>query len=343
MTSDSTSDDALQHKWYVLNFFSRVSSKKEFSPEECVARFNQRENIDLKLFHPTFVAYREQNGKKKKVDVPLAFHYTFVKGSFLDIKKLCGEPNSFSFVLNKSTEERYATVDEATMEGFKKIALKYSNNLPFYSLEGLNLEDYDKVQVVEGDFPGLIGYYSPSGGSNSGRILLRITRNMGTVAYDIKAKYIRVLEFSKNFRRAYDLIDAFIPRLYEAMRKYSEGEPLDENELSNLHSFCRRMGVCRLDNPKIEAKLQAILVMANQILGNDADMEKARVRFEKKKKSVTSDATLAFISLLEYVRAQEPELLQLGKDYLEKIQSKSSRALDQLRKEYEYYMQRSCR
>lgn len=325
-------------QWYVLNYFSPLSSRKGASAKDCVDSFNTRENTSLQLFCPSFVVYHEKNGQKKKVDKPLAFHYTFVRGELSDIKKLCSQANNFSFVLNKSGESRYAIVDDITMENFRKIALSYSNNVPFYSLEGVDLEDFDKVQIIEGDFPGLTGYYSSKKGSNKGRVILQITQNMGTVLYDVKAKYIKILEFSKNFKRAYDLIDAFIPRLYTSMRKFSTGSSLNEEEISALHSFCRRMSSVSLPNSKIDAKLQAILVAAFTILGNEAEAAEAAKRYDKKKQSVTSDAIKAFIELLRGVITKDASALKSGYGYLIKKEDKTTASLSQLREEYNYYL-----
>lgn len=298
MSDPQKADRQSDLRWFVLNYFSPVSSRKEASAENCIDNFNRRLGTDLKLFCPTFISYRQVKGERKKVDRPLVYHYTFVRGSLPVIKKLCAENNNFSFVLNKSAEDRYAVVDDITMENFRKVSAKYSNNVPFYPLDGVELADFDKVQIVEGDFPGLVGYYSSQKGSNAGRIILEITQDMGTVIYDVKAKYVRILEFSKNFKRAYDIIDAFLPKLYEAIKKHRREEQLSENDISSLHSFCRRMECCKLNNPKIDAKLQAILVMANKILGNEKAMAEAEARYEKKKASVTAPTTKALVTLL---------------------------------------------
>ena len=81
------------------------------------------------------------------------------------------------------------------------IARAYKNCLPYFSLEDIDLEDGDLVEVINGDMPGLIGVYIPKPKSKTGDIVLSIYNKVGTIAFDIKAKDVRVLEFSKNYTR----------------------------------------------------------------------------------------------------------------------------------------------
>ena len=323
--------------WFVLNYLSPLSTARGASAVSCIDSFNRREETSLKLFCPSFVAYREVKGRKEKIDRPLAYHYTFVRGEFSDIKKLCAEDNKFSFVLNKSGEQRYAVVDDFTMEHFKRVALRYSNNIPFYSLEGVDLQDYDKVEIVDGDFPGLIGYYMSERGSSSGRVILQLSQNLGTVIYDVKAKYVRVIEFSKNFKRVYDIIDAFVPKLLSSMRKYFHEQPVSEEELSALHSFCSRMSICKLGNRKTDAKLRGLLTMAYRIMGNEELRRINEINFLQKREAVTAHATNALLSLIDYVSTRNVAFLEAGKGYLAVIEDNNSKAVERLREEYEYY------
>lgn len=281
-------------QWFVLNFIP-ASPARSAGPEAEVIKFNTRNSTSLSCFFPTFVKYTTQNGKIIKKDAPLAFHYVFVNGPFEQVKKLCAAPNGFSFVIDASSSSRYSIVDPNTMENFRRFCLRYSNRVPFYSLEGTDLQEWDLVEVVDGDFPGLIGYYSPSPGRGNGRIVLRLTGNLGTVTYDINTRYIRILEFARNSKRVYDIIDAFVPRLREAMNLYREGKPLSETLIASLSTFCLRMGEARVDNQKIRAKLQALLAMSYTILG-DPVAARARESLQRSLPAVTNPATLSLIS-----------------------------------------------
>lgn len=285
-------------KWFILNHFEALPAPRRQTAQTCIDRFNSARGCQLELFAPTFVKAVNINGRQIKREQPLTFHYVFVRGTLDEIKRLCGLSNGFSFVLNRSSEERYATVDDKRMDDFKAIARAYSNSLPFFALDDIDLEAGDKVEIVEGSFPGLVGYYMPKAKSTSGDIILSVTQNLGTVVYDVKAKYVRVLEFSKKSRRSYDQIDAFIPRLLQALRHYHEGVVLSDKEKSDITLFVRRMSVVKIDNHKLDAKLQAILVAANHILGDSVAETEARNRYTRHSATITSTWTKALVLLL---------------------------------------------
>lgn len=284
-------------KWFILNHFNTLPAPRRQTVQASIDRFNKELCCRLELFAPTFVKAVTINGRQIKREQPLTFHYVFVRGTLDTVKELCRRNNGFSFVLNNCSNERYATISDRQMDDFKAIARTYSNTLPFFALDDIDLEAGDKVEIVEGAFPGLIGYYMPRAKSSSGDIVLSVTQNLGTIVYDIKAKYVRVLEFSKKSRRSYDQIDAFVPRLLHALRHYSEGIPLTDKEKSNISLFARRMSVVKLENHKLDAKLQALLVAANHLLGDIAAEAEARTRYNRHSTAITSPWTKALIDL----------------------------------------------
>lgn len=306
-------------KWFILNHFDALPAPRSQTAKTSIDRFNSAENCQLELFAPTFVKAVNINGRQIKREQPLTFHYVFVRGTLDEIKRLCGLSNGFSFVLNRSSEERYATVDDKRMDDFKAIARAYSNSLPFFALDDIDLEAGDKVEIVEGTFPGLVGYYMPKAKRTSGDIILSVTQNLGTVVYDVKAKYVRVLEFSKKSRRSYDQIDAFIPHLLQALRHYHEGVALSDREKSGIALFARRMSVVKIDNRKLDAKLQALLFGAYQILGNIVESKRAKDRFIKISHSVTNEWTEALITLIFSVINKDFAQLESIRNNLEKL------------------------
>ena len=74
----------------------------------------------------------------------------------------------------------------------------------------------------------------------------------------------------RRIQKAYDQIEAFIPRLLMALRYYHDGTKMDSLLISHL-VFCRRMEDVRLNNDKVDSKLQILLMTANMILGNMDD------------------------------------------------------------------------
>lgn len=323
-------------KWFILNHFDALPAPRSQTAKTSIDRFNSAENCQLELFAPTFVKAVNINGRQIKREQPLTFHYVFVRGTLDEIKRLCGLSNGFSFVLNRSSEERYATVDDKRMDDFKAIARAYSNSLPFFALDDIDLEAGDKVEIVEGTFPGLVGYYMPKAKSTSGDIILSVTQNLGTVVYDVKAKYVRVLEFSKKSRRANDQIDAIIPQLLKALKLYHNNIILPSSLTSKLSVFCSRMEAVKINNRKLDAKLQALLFAVNHILGRSGVSKDALNKFDKMKDAITNEWTLGLVNLLLSVINKDEKLFKDSHIRLKSL-SANSKAQCALVEEYANY------
>lgn len=318
--------------WFVLNHIAAAfqnQAKKE------VDRFNRSAGCGLELFAPTYVVRDVRNGEVRMKAVNLTFHYVFVRGTLTDVKQLCGQTNGFSFLLDRCASARYAVISDRDMANFKNIARAYKNCLPYFSLEDIDLEDGDLVEVINGDFPGLVGTYIPRPKSKTGDIVLSIFNNVGTIAFNVNARDVRVLEFSKNCTRANDQIDAFVPHLLKALRLFHAGDDLPQPLLAKLSMFCSRMEVTRLSNRKLNARLQALLCGANYILGNIAAAENARAQYCKVCTSVTNEWTKALINLIFAVTDGNPAAL--FSDKFKDLEA-TSKSQVMVAKEYQYYM-----
>lgn len=261
-------------------------------------RFN-KEKRRIELFAPTIRLSENVGGKIVFRDRPLTFHYVFVRGVLEDVRSLCvSGDNGFSFLLNHSSKGRYGTVSDEAMASFMQIARRLDNFLPFYDIEGIDLEYGDLVEVVDGQLAGLTGIFMPKNRSNKGNLVIAATAKLGTVVYDVEARHVRILKFARDTRRQYDLLDSFIPKLFPIMRKFHAGERLDERQKSSLAVFCRRMAVVVPDNHKLEAKLSATLTCAQYILGDMQAYREASARFERRSNAVTNGWTRALIDLL---------------------------------------------
>lgn len=292
----TTLQDAQRPQWYVLNHIGHFPYRDR--ARKSVDTFNRAEGTDLDLFAPTYVQREERDGQVQLRRVNLTFHYVFLHGSLPDIKRLCSLDNGFSFLLNRSGAERYATVDDRTMHDFRQIARAYENCLPFYRIDAVELEKGDLVEIVNGDFPGLIGTYLPRAKSNSGNIVLLVDDCFGVKLFDIKATDIRVLEFAPGTTRAYDQIDAFVPNLLAALRHYAAGEPLTPALATRLNVFLRRMEVVRLNNPKLEARLSILLYATAHILGLTDEATHYRDRYDNRAEAITNPWTRLLVNLI---------------------------------------------
>lgn len=319
--------------WFVLNYFGLAF--KDMC-QKAVDRFNRSQNCDLELFAPTYVIRETKDGEVKMRTVNLTFHYVFVCGRFTDVKMLCSQQNGFSFLINHGASERYATVSDRDMANFKNIARAYRNCLPYFSLEDIDLEDGDLVEVINGDFPGLVGVYMPKPKSKSGNIILKVYNKVGTIAFDVKATDVRVLEFSHKSTRANDQLDAIVPHLLCGLRHYKTSEPLPPALVAKMSVFCSRMGIVRLNNRKLDARLQAVLFGCNTLLGNIDEADQAKARYEKLKESVTNEWTSALISLIFAIIEGDADRLIKAWASIKNLPA-TSKAQQMLAEEYTFY------
>ncbi|MDE7387857.1 MAG: hypothetical protein K2M97_01250 [Muribaculaceae bacterium] len=294
--------------------------------------------MSLEVFAPSYVERTERDGRIYMRRVNLTYHYVFVRGLFADVKRLAVAANGFSLLINHSGGERYVSISDERMTQFKTIARFYENNLPYYSLADVDLESGDTVEVVNGDFKGLVGTYMPRTKSTKGNIVLSVAQNLGTVVYDIKASDVRVLEFAVDSTRANDQIDAFVPRLFQALRYFAAEESLPTSLSTQLNLFCRRMEVVKLTNPKLEAKMLALLASANHIIGNQDAAGRQLGRLDRRIGSVTNPWTQALIDLVLGVAFGSADRLQAGVAVLSAAGEPASRAQRALWDEYSHHV-----
>lgn len=287
-------------QWFVLNYISSTPDRAA-AAARTVSAFNAATGARLSVFAPTIIEMVERNGRLVRRDTPLIFHYVFVYGTEDQVKRLCAADNGYSLIINRAGSQRYLTVSQADMDAFVVIARAHSNCLPCYASDEVDLCEGDLIRIVDGPFAGLCGRYVPRRGSRSGNVYISVTQDLATVIYNVSADYVSIIEFARDSRRVYDIIDAFVPRLQRAIDAYRPDEPLPPDIVAPLSIFVRRMGDARLNNPKIDGKLQALLRAAHAILGNaDAARDAAR-RLERLAPHITNPATrtlLAHLSLI---------------------------------------------
>lgn len=280
--------------WHVLNYIPSPG-KRRSGLTAIFDAFNASASEPLELFAPTMVVLTSASEKVHKTEKPLLYHYIFVKGPEAEIKRLCLTFQGFSYVIDR-TSRRHVTVSDDILDQFRIISRYYAGQLPCYSLEGFSLEEGDRVQIVSGPCTGLTGTYISRKGGRSGNILVAVDSGLAAVVYDIKADFVRVLEFSLDSRRAYDQIDAFVKRLEPVLQSPLPPENPSVALLSACTVFVRRLGVVKIDNPKLNAKLQALLYAAYVILGDTANAEGALERYRRLSSHVTNPKTLSLIS-----------------------------------------------
>lgn len=324
-------------RWYLLNYV-RPSMARRLAPEAVVDRMNSGAGCELEIFAPTFVKASESNGKLNLVTAPLLFHYVFVRGTIDHVKTLCRVADGFSFVVNHGSEQRYVTVADTDMRSFMIMARFYGNRLPCFSVEDVDLEEGDVVEVVKGDFPGLVGTYIPKQRGRSGNLYISVSQALAAVVYDIRVDYLKVIEFAKNSKRAYQQVDAYVPRLLDALRTYYSGDCLTQKLIAPVLVFSYRYDSVKLSDSKLEAKLQALLMATFTLLGDEPRFQQARERFERLSSSMTNPWTCALAGLLAGASACDKGAISKAAALLPRREANESKSQTRLREEFEYYL-----
>lgn len=328
--------DTDEKKWYVLHFINKSGKP---SPQKHIDNFN-REGHDLELFAPIIRPAHVVNGKVRYFERLLTFYYVFVKGSFDDVKELCSQrDNDLSFVLDRGSTKRYGIISDSDMNNFKIIARAYTNTIPFFNIEDIELNEGDLVEVVGGDYDGLKGRFMPKSRSNKGNLVIAVTAAMGAIVWDIDAKCVRILEFARDTRRQYDLVDSFIPKLLPILRKFHAGQSLTDKEKSLLNIFNQRMGIVSPANPKATAKLLATLMCVQLILGDMDGFRETQKRFEKRKSALTNIWTLALAELMISVAFNNMPRLKEAYESIKTLTDKLTNTQTLLLKEYRHYLE----
>jgi len=328
--------DADEKLWYVLNFINKSGKP---SPKNLIDKFN-RDGHGLELFAPIIRPAHVVNGKVRYVERLLTFFYIFVKGTLEEIKELCvRQDNEFSLMLNRSSSShRYAVISDAAMENFKIFARVHTNAIPFFNIDDIELNEGDIVEVVDGDFAGLKGTFMPKSRSNKGNLVIAATADMGAVLWDVDAKIVRIIEFARDTRRQYDMVDSFIPKLLPILRKFHAEESLTDKEKSQLNVFNQRMGIASTANPKAEAKLLAVLMCVQFILGDMDGFRYTQQRFEKRKTAVTNQWTLALIELMMSVALNDMPRLKKAYESIQGSFDNPTKTQTQLLEEFQHYI-----
>jgi len=324
-----------EKQWYVLCFISKVGKP---SPQKYIDDFN-RDGHSLELFAPVIRLARMVNGKVEYREKLLTYFYVFVKGAFDEIKELClRRDNDLSFILDKGSTRRYGIISDSDMNNFKIIARAHTNMIPFFNIDDIELSEGDLVEVVDGIYAGLKGTFMPKPRSKKGNLVIAATACLGSVIWDIDAKYVRILEFAHDSRRQYDLVDSFIPKLFPILRKFHAGESLNDKEKSLLNIFSRRMGVVSPENHKAEAKLLATLMCVYLILGDLYGYKLAEQRFGKRKSALTNRWTLALIELMMSVAHNDIDRLKKAYEHINDSTENITATQAQLLEEYRHYL-----
>lgn len=280
--------------WFVLNYIPAPGARRSLL-KSLVDAFNSTAPEPLEVFAPTFLALSSRDGKVLKTEKPLLYHYIFMRGPEELVKRFCLTFHGFSFVMDRSGRRRHLAVDDHTLEQFRIVAQYYGNKLPCFPLDGISLEEGDRVQIVSGPCTGLEGTYISRKGGKSGNILVAVDTSLAVVVYDVRAEYVRVLEFARDSRRVYDQLDAFALRLlsYLNVRRLEPDAKPQLADVAASNIFTTRLSSVKIDNPKLDAKLRILLFAAYSIIGDQAGAEASIEKYRRLSRHITNAWTRA--------------------------------------------------
>lgn len=275
--------------WFLLNYVPPRGLRRDGLPALVNAY-----DPGLELFAPTFISLISEKGNVRQSEKPLLYHYIFLRGSEELIKRFCLANHGFSFVMDRTAPGAHVSLSDEALEQFRIIARYYSGQLPCYPLEGINLEEGDRVQIVSGPCAGLTGTYISRKGGRSGNVLVAVDSATAAIVYDVKAEYVRVLEFARDSKRVYDQLDAFAARLQPLLSSVNHPSGLPKpslREIAAANVFTTRLGEVKIHNPKLDAKLRILLFAAYSLLADTARAEEALARYEALANHITNPKT----------------------------------------------------
>lgn len=302
--------------WHVLNYIAPSFSRRggiEFLTEH----YNRLYNLDLEVFAPKFTEMVMVDGRWIRKERPLMFHYIFVRGRENDVKNFCSSVNGMSFVINRAGEKRHLIIDDNSMKSFRNIARFYGNDLPCFVPSDIDLEDGDLVEVVNGDFAGVQGRFISRKGSRSGQVCIALNDSLCAMICDIKADYVKVLEYAKGSKRGYDQLDAHIPRLLKALEEYKQkGECADASLIAPMIVFCRRMSDVKSDSQKFNARLRMLLAASCKLIGDEASYALYRAQYAQLQTHITNPWTAAFGHYLFGILDEDAEEIEKARNLI---------------------------
>jgi len=145
--------DADKEQWFALG--------SSYQREMKLKRYFDAKQVET--FVPMHTVYKEKNGKPAKVEVPMIHDLIFVRSSFelLRTEKLTLQEMGTPFRWKMDTVKTNApiVIPEHTMQDFISVCRnEYGTLLDQSKAEKLKKGDY--VEVIDGPFKGVRGYYS---------------------------------------------------------------------------------------------------------------------------------------------------------------------------------------
>lgn len=146
---EEISEEELMHNHTPIETWLVIKTK----PRAEKKLYEQLTKAGYESFLPTYVVIRQWSDRKKKIELPLISGVVFVKNNFSDIYSLYDFPQIIGILkeFNKP-----ALVSQQEINNLKILITEWNGEL-IECNEVLSLSHGDEVEVVRGDFVGIVG------------------------------------------------------------------------------------------------------------------------------------------------------------------------------------------
>ena len=300
-------------QWYILSARDGIKSL-EAQFDALSAMRERRGAPPIEYFLPTCIEQTSVFGVPAMRRRKLVGDYVFVHdtyGQVLEIKSLMPSLWLLPHPDRGQDDRRFMTVGDHDMDIFKAIARAYSNELPCYPIDAVDLEEGDKVEIVGGDFDGMCGTLQCSQGRNGGKVLMAIGNLFLIATPEISPQYIRILQFGKGNRHPYRKFEAHLPRALQAvshLRGDSTAAGLTTEDVAAMSVFVGRFGELQPATVNIASQHATLMLMSYAALQDQVQTQRWLLRCRALLNSIKSETQRAWQLTFMYISTGEEDL-----------------------------------
>lgn len=254
------------------------------------------------FFYPTnFVLVGKEHEKKKNVERPVVLNLVFLYGVASELERFCELHPYLSLTRAHKTlfdvdrKGLYLVVPDREMEMFQRTVGAYERDVPFINPKEVDLEEGDRVRILDGLFAGVEGTLITQRGKDGGRVLVRISDLVAVPTLEIEPEYIEVLSFAPSNLHAYKKFDAFEKRLDTAVEEVRKHHRITDEQQSAMVVFIRRFTNLQTITRNMKVKHNVFLMMAHKLLLHTQEYEHYRHLVEEMYGDLKSKASIALV------------------------------------------------
>lgn len=258
-------------RWYVLTLPICHKGPAVGLQTELQSRERAGEPL-FEYFAPTFVKSRTLHGKTYHSPSPLLYNYVFIRASEVEILRLKRHLPQYNFLprIRDSRHSYYPYISDAAMQNLQWVAAAYSDRLPVYLPDPLQLVKGDRVRITEGQFAGIEATMVHHVGDSQGAIVVCIEQWMCIPLLHVQRGQYEVISLNAGSKRLYACLDndRLAKSLHEALRRHHSAAGVTAVDRAVAADALRQFGHLQVDSDIMRGKLYAYLLVSYTILGD---------------------------------------------------------------------------